>query len=105
MVEHRQVNRLISNSNMVVIGEEDRILQTCSLAFDVSVFEIWGTLLNGACLYLLAKEDLVSADRLAVICHTAGITQTWLTTPLFNQLLEENPAIFAKMKRLKRGTG
>ncbi|MCK4261233.1 MAG: amino acid adenylation domain-containing protein, partial [Halanaerobiales bacterium] len=103
MIEHLNVNRLISNSNMLIINENDRILQTGSLAFDASTFEIWGSLLNGACLYLINKNDLLSAERFEERLKENQITMIWLTSPLFNQLLEENPGIFAELKTLLVG--
>lgn len=103
MIEHRNVNRLISNSNMLIIREDDRILQTGSLAFDASTFEIWGALLNGAGLYLVQKGDLLSAEALERRMNLDRITMIWLTAALFNQLVEENPQIFATLRTLYVG--
>ncbi|MBJ8192446.1 AMP-binding protein, partial [Bacillus cereus] len=64
MIEHQSFARLVLEPGPLAITQEDRILQTCSLAFDVSVFELWGTLLSGATLYLIEKEELLSADIL-----------------------------------------
>ncbi|MCK4259026.1 MAG: non-ribosomal peptide synthase/polyketide synthase [Halanaerobiales bacterium] len=100
MVKHLNVNRLIKNSNMLIINENDRILQTGSMAFDASTFEVWGSLLNGATLYLISKDDLLSADRFETKLKDNEISMIWLTAPLFNQLLEENPDIFAELKTL-----
>ncbi len=100
MIEHCNVNRLISNSNMLIINPKDRILQTGSLAFDASTFEIWGSILNGASLYLLNKGDLMSSARLEERLKSYQITKMWLTAPLFNQLWEENPDIFSELKTL-----
>ncbi len=100
MIEHRNVVRLIKNSNMLVIGENDRIMQTGSLAFDASTFEIWGSLLNGAGLYLISKEDMLSAEQIEKKIQLYQISTIWLTSPLFNQLFDDNPAIFAPLKTL-----
>lgn len=103
MVTHRNVNRLISHSNMLKIDQNERILQTGSLAFDASTFEIWGSLLNGATLYLVERNDILSIDRLREHLKSYQITMMWLTAPLFNQLLEGNPAIFAHLQTLLVG--
>lgn len=42
MVEHRSVVRLVRNTNYIDFSEEHRILQTGSIVFDASTFEIWG---------------------------------------------------------------
>ncbi len=100
MIEQRNVIRLIKNSNMLVIDESDRILQTGSLVFDASTFEIWGSLLTGAGLYLISKEDLLLTEQFEMKTQKHQITTMWLTSPLFNQLFDENPAIFASLKML-----
>ena len=56
MVEHRSISRLVLNTNYVQIGTADRCLQTASLAFDASTFEIWGMLLNGGALCRAASR-------------------------------------------------
>lgn len=103
MVEHRNVNRLVSNSDLLDITSNHRILQTGSLAFDASTYEIWGALTHGATLYLLSKGVLLSVDQLEERMKEYGITMMFLTTPLFNQLCEENPNIFTPLKMLMVG--
>ncbi len=103
MITHQNVNRLISNSNMLIIDRQDRILPTGSLAFDASTFEIWGGLLNGASLYLVTKEDILSIERFADILDSYQITMIWLTAPLFNQMVEANPLIFRGLHKLLVG--
>ncbi len=100
MIKHLNVNRLISGSNMLIISETDRILQTGSLAFDASTFEIWGSLLNGAALYLVDKEILLSAVELEKTLKENRITKIWMTAPFFNQMLEENPDTFTDLETL-----
>lgn len=100
MVQHINVNRLISNSNMLTITDSERILQIGSLAFDASTYEIWSALLNGASLYLIRKDDLLSPERFEAKMKEYHITIALLTTPVFNQMIEENPAIFAGLKAL-----
>ncbi|MCK4257387.1 MAG: amino acid adenylation domain-containing protein [Halanaerobiales bacterium] len=100
MIEHKNVNRLISNSNMLIINEDERIMQTGSLAFDASTFEIWGSLLNGATLYLISKDDQLSADKFGKKLKDNQISMIWLTAPFFNQLVEEDLSIFSELKTL-----
>ncbi|MGB7603867.1 MAG: condensation domain-containing protein, partial [Lutisporaceae bacterium] len=65
MVEHKNVVRLVKNTNYISFNEEDKILQTGALVFDASTFEIWGALLNGLPLYLFDKSVILDADKLA----------------------------------------
>lgn len=100
MIEHSNVNRLISNSNMFAINANDRFLQTSSLAFDASTFEVWGTLLNGATLYLISKDDLLMTSCLRERIRSYKITILWLTTAFFHQLVEQDVDIFQDLKTL-----
>ncbi|MDR6777529.1 MULTISPECIES: non-ribosomal peptide synthetase [Paenibacillus] len=103
MIEHQSFARLVLEPGPLAITQEDRILQTCSLAFDVSVFELWGTLLSGATLYLIEKEELLSADILGKRMAQYGITMAWFTAPLLNQLIDEKPSIFTGLRLIMTG--
>ncbi|MCK4258418.1 MAG: non-ribosomal peptide synthase/polyketide synthase [Halanaerobiales bacterium] len=100
MIEHRNVNALLASSMSPEIKENDRVLQTATIAFDASIFEIWGTILKGASLYIISKEKLLMPKLLEEKIKEYNITFLWLTTALFHQLAEENPTIFASLKTL-----
>lgn len=103
MVEHRSIVRLVKNTNYVSIGENDGILQAGAVAFDASTFEIWGSLLNGATLYLINKEILLNAKKIRNYLENNKVNIAFLTTALFNQLSEEDPKIFHFFKYLMVG--
>ncbi len=63
LIEQRTALRLVLNTNYINIRESDRLLQTVSFSFDVSVFEVWGALLNGACLYVIPDRAIVEPDK------------------------------------------
>lgn len=100
MIEHRGVVRLVRNTNYVTFTPEDKILPTCPLEFDVSNFEIWGTLLNGAEAFLLDKEKMLSPQVLKQFIKENGISLMWMTTPLFNQMAQVDPAMFETLRYL-----
>ncbi|WP_033155128.1 non-ribosomal peptide synthetase, partial [Bacillus paralicheniformis] len=102
MVEQRGVVRLVKNSDMA-FSPEDRILLTASLGFDAMTFEVFGPLLNGACLYISDKETYLDSDRLKTFIQQNGITTLWLTSSLFNQLSEQNERTFSDLSRLILG--
>ena len=103
MVEHRSVLRLVRNTNYIQFSASERILQTASLAFDASTFEIWGALLNGGCLHLPSGEDLLDASTLGELIQRRGITTMWLTVSLFNVIVDTDITIFRGLKRLLIG--
>ncbi|MDF2882509.1 MAG: non-ribosomal peptide synthetase, partial [Clostridiaceae bacterium] len=102
-VEHRNVVRLVKNTNFIKFDEQDRMLQTSTIVFDASTLEIWGSLLNGMRLYLTNKETILSAERLSEIIKEEKITTMWLTAPLFRQIAEEKPDTFLGLKYLLSG--
>jgi amino acid adenylation domain-containing protein len=103
MVDHKNVVRLVKKSNYLELDEDHRILQTGALAFDASTFEIWGTLLNGSILYLVEKEKIINPNELGEVVETFAINTMWMTSSLFNQMLDENIKIFTGLKNLLVG--
>ncbi|WP_339371046.1 amino acid adenylation domain-containing protein [Paenibacillus elgii] len=103
MVEHRNVVRLVQNTDYVRFEDSDAILQTGAPAFDATTFEIWGALLNGIKLYVSSDNVLLNADHLGRFIAKHGISHLWLTAPLFNQLSDMKPELFAPLKALLIG--
>jgi amino acid adenylation domain-containing protein len=103
MVEHKSVVRLVRNTNYIELSEGDRILQTGELAFDASTFEIWGSLLNGGRLYLASKDNILSPIDLNETVKKFRINTMWMTSPLFNHMVQEDIEIFAGLKNLLVG--
>ncbi|MBB3113402.1 amino acid adenylation domain-containing protein/thioester reductase-like protein [Paenibacillus phyllosphaerae] len=101
MIEHRSIIRLVVNTNYVTFRPGiDRLLQTGSPGFDASTFEIWGALLNGACLVLANKHHLLDTANLASVLSRHRITMMWLTAPLFHQLVLDDPSLFQALDDL-----
>ena len=70
-VSHRAVNRLVMNTDYVQISPREVIAQASNVSFDAATFEIWGALLNGARMVLIAKGTLLSPQCLATSDRTA----------------------------------
>lgn len=103
MVEHRNVNRLISDENLLSIKEEDRVLQLGSLAFDASTFELWSPLTHGARVCLIQREEVLSAVLLEERMVDYRITMIFMTVSLFNLYAEQRPTVFKTLKKLMVG--
>ncbi|MCP4215090.1 MAG: amino acid adenylation domain-containing protein [bacterium] len=103
MVEHRNVTRLVKNTNYIDFRPDDRILQTGALEFDASTFEIWGSLLNGLTLYLIPGDSLINPQLLKETVTGKGITIMWMTVALFNRMVQEDIAIFEPLRVLLVG--
>ena len=102
-VSHRAVNRLVMNTDYVQISPREVIAQASNVSFDAATFEIWGALLNGARMVLIAKGTLLSPQCLASAIERHGITTLFLTTALFNQMVEQIPAALGKLRYLLFG--
>ncbi len=89
-IEHRNTCSLISGMNYTVIDESDNMLGLSNLIFDASVYDIWGALLNGATLVLSHKEDFLDHDRMDEIIKEYQITNLFMTTALFNSMVDAN---------------
>ncbi|WP_337916454.1 non-ribosomal peptide synthetase [Paenibacillus sp. 23TSA30-6] len=103
MIEHRNVIRLVKNTNYVQFAENDRILMTGALVFDACTFEIWGALLNGLRLYIVPESIILNAVKLGTALEQNHISTMWLTSPLFNQLALQKPELFSPLKYLLVG--
>ena len=103
MIQHKNVVRLVQNTNFITFSPNDRILQTGSIVFDASTFEIFGALLNGLRVYIMKKENLLNPDLFADYIINNKITTLFLTTALFNKFCEANPKMFNNLKYLLTG--
>ncbi|MGE5342507.1 MAG: amino acid adenylation domain-containing protein [Candidatus Omnitrophota bacterium] len=103
LVNHQNVIRLVKHTNFIDFQSEDRILQTGALAFDASTFEIWGSLLNGLTLHLIDKNDVLNPETLKASIIENKITIMWMTSPLFNQMVQSDEAIFGSLRCLLVG--
>ncbi len=100
MVTNKNIVRLVKNTNYVQFSKDDKILQTGTIAFDASTFEIWGALLNGIEFFLLKKTDLLNPNYFSKYLKEHSITILFLTTALFNKFCEADPEMFNSLKYL-----
>jgi len=103
MVKHRNIVRLVKNSNFVEFSERLRILQTGAPVFDAVTFEMWGPLLNGGQLFIEKNEIILNAIALNQVLNKYYINTLWLSSPLFNQLVQQKNEIFSTLNYLVVG--
>ncbi|MFT8352151.1 amino acid adenylation domain-containing protein [Clostridium saccharoperbutylacetonicum] len=103
MVEHKSVIRLVKDTNYVEFKEDDVVLQTGSIVFDASTFEIWGALLNGSTLCLIDKIDMLDTSKLKSVIEYKKITIMFLTPSLFKLLVEDDISLFKNVRELVVG--
>jgi amino acid adenylation domain-containing protein len=103
MVEHRSIVRLVRNTTYFAPEPSDRCLQTGSLAFDASTFEIWGMLLNGGAVFRPPERTVLDVAELRRSIRHHRITTMFLTTSLFNQLVDADEEVFEGLRVLMTG--
>jgi amino acid adenylation domain-containing protein len=103
MVEHRSIARLVLNTDYLQLGPEDRVLQTGSIAFDASTFEIFGPLLNGGALCRPPQRSILDPAEVTRLIARYRITAMFLTTSLFNQYVDRDINVFSGLKSLLIG--
>lgn len=102
-VGHHNVIRTVMGADYVTIEPEDNILQLVNHVFDVSVFDIFGALLNGATLVLAEHDDVTDPGRLAAVIGKSGISIVTIPTALFNAYIDYDPRIFAPLRKVLFG--
>ncbi|WOP07036.1 amino acid adenylation domain-containing protein [Streptomyces cyaneofuscatus] len=100
---HRGQTRLARDTGDLRILADDRVLATTNLTFDISCFEMFSTLLNGACLVPVLKEDLLDTRALESVLLDQRISVMWLSTGLFHQHAHAAPGMFAGLRCLVAG--
>ncbi|WP_426751896.1 amino acid adenylation domain-containing protein [Myxococcus sp. Y35] len=102
-IPHRGVLRRVLDTDYLALRPEDRVAQAATVSFDASTFEVWGALLNGATLVILAKEDVLDPVLFAKRIQDERITALFLTTALFNHIARTRPAAFRPLRALLFG--
>lgn len=103
MVPHRAVVRLVKCTDYVQLGATDRVAQASNASFDAATFEVWGALLNGGCLVVVGRDELLSPDAYGRFLAKHQVSTLFMTTALFNQFAREAPAAFAGLRTVLFG--
>lgn len=103
LIEHTNVLRTVQNNRYYTYQEGDRLLQLSSYVFDGSVFDIFGSLLNGATLVLIKSEDIIDIAKLSSIVIEKQVNVLFITTSLFNAVIDINPGCFRGIRKLYFG--
>ncbi|HVK25617.1 MAG TPA: amino acid adenylation domain-containing protein, partial [Actinokineospora sp.] len=102
-VTHRNIVRLVRDTDYVHFGPGDTVAQASNLSFDAATFEIWGPLCAGGRIVGVPKDDLLSAPAFAKTLRDNKVDLMFLTTSLARQLAVEAPETFAGLRQLLVG--
>ena len=100
---HRGAVRLVRDATWLRIRSGDVLLATTNLTFDVSCFEVFGALLNGARLVLPETESLLSPSDLERLILGKGVTVAFFSAGLLHQTVAARPDMFRTLRCLLGG--
>jgi len=102
-VTHRNVVRLVKNTNFLDFTEDHVFLQLAPISFDASTLEIWGPLLNGGQLVVYPASSALTLEELGRTIQTHNITTLWLTAGLFHRMVDSNLEALKPLRSLLAG--
>jgi amino acid adenylation domain-containing protein/non-ribosomal peptide synthase protein (TIGR01720 family) len=102
-IPHRAINRLVLNTDYVVLDSFDRVAHISNTSFDAATFEIWGPLLCGGRTVVIPRHILLSPMDFAAELRRQNITAMFITAALFNQVASEDPRAFQSLRHVLVG--
>jgi amino acid adenylation domain-containing protein len=101
-IRHRSIARLTFGASYARLDESSRLLQLAPVTFDAATFEIWGALLHGGTC-VLYPDGLVRLSQLDRVLRAHRITVLFLTTALFNAVIDERPEALTPVRNILTG--
>ncbi|MEZ5354848.1 MAG: amino acid adenylation domain-containing protein, partial [Bryobacteraceae bacterium] len=102
VVPHRGIGRLVRECSFARLDPSTVCLHMAPPAFDASTFEIWAPLLNGGLCVLYSGSRASLAD-IGDAIRLHGVNTLWLTSSLFNAVIDEAPQMLAPIRQLLIG--
>ncbi|UNY98308.1 amino acid adenylation domain-containing protein [Zhouia spongiae] len=97
MVEHKSVLRLVKNNKSINLKTTTVLLSTGAVSFDATIFEYWGTLLNGGQLLLCPEAKLMDIESLRKLISRRAVNTMWLTSGLLNSYIDTEINLFSEL--------
>ncbi|SDN51080.1 non-ribosomal peptide synthetase [Allokutzneria albata] len=101
-IEHQAIIRLVTGLPDGILGPREVLLHASAISFDAATFEIWGALLTGATC-VISTERVLTARPLADAIARHRISTLWLTSSLFNHIVDEDTSALAGLRHLLVG--
>ncbi|MCL1989815.1 MAG: amino acid adenylation domain-containing protein [Defluviitaleaceae bacterium] len=100
LVQHKGVVRLVKETDFITIDKDDVFINSSPIAFDAATLEIWSPLLNGGTLVLPSDHLVLNPNLLHEFIKKYGVTTMFLTSALFNNLVDCHAKCLADLKYL-----
>ncbi|MFH8660652.1 amino acid adenylation domain-containing protein [Streptomyces afghaniensis] len=102
-ITHRNVIRLVRNTNFIDIAPGDKMAQISNAAWDAATLEIWGAMLNGAVLHGFDQATVLNPPVLGEALRAGGVDTVVFATPLFTEVAAYDPTVFEGARELVVG--
>jgi non-ribosomal peptide synthetase component F/glycosyltransferase involved in cell wall biosynthesis/acyl carrier protein len=100
MVDHRgRVNNFLDFDRRFAVGRGDRLLAVSSLGFDMTAWDVFGTLAAGAAIVLPRAADALDPARWAELMRCERVT-LWHSAPALLELLVQHLEAFPPVEPL-----
>ncbi|WP_189112044.1 non-ribosomal peptide synthetase, partial [Streptomyces camponoticapitis] len=103
LLTHAAAVRLVCGSDLAELSESSVVAQLNAASFDPLVFEVWGALLNGACLVIVPPEAVTSPEELRALVRGEGVTVMAIVSSLFNATIPVVPDVFVTLDQVLVG--
>ena len=100
LVPHAGIERLLIQPNYFRPTPNMRMAHAANIAFDVSVFEIWGALLNGGTLVVVSETTAADPGDFAELIRSENINTLMLPPALLQLIATERPDAFSQVDEL-----
>ncbi|EPR09613.1 non-ribosomal peptide synthetase [Ruminiclostridium papyrosolvens] len=103
LICHKGIVRLVKDCNQMSFEPTDRCLRLLNYAFDSSALEIFGTLLNGASLFISDKEGVSDVSNLIKIIKEQKISVLIITATLFQMIVDQDVTVLKGLRKVLIG--
>ncbi|GLV55537.1 hypothetical protein KDH_23810 [Dictyobacter sp. S3.2.2.5] len=102
-ITQRGILRLVLRTNYVHFTPQATVLHLSNISFDVTTYEVWGALLNGARLRVVPQSVVLDPGAFYRLVQQQQEVIAFLTTALFNYLAPIIPEMFPHFAHLSVG--
>ncbi|OIK19912.1 surfactin non-ribosomal peptide synthetase SrfAA [Bacillus amyloliquefaciens] len=103
IVTHGNILRTVKNTNYLTVSEEDTVLGLSNYVFDAFMFDMFGSLLNGAKLVIVPKDTVLDMSRLSRVIKRENVSILMITTALFHLLVDMEPSCLTTLRKIMFG--
>lgn len=100
---HGGLLRLATGQPLWELAPGDRVAQLADPRFDAFMWEVFATLLAGARLVGIERQDVATGRALAERLRERGVTVALITTAVMHHVASEVPSAFASLRQLMFG--